>query len=421
MRRGSPMRDRSVARTWAALAVMAVASPSAAGGLYGNEFATSSMGTAGAGAGARADDASTALHNPAGMTRLDRHQVMLGGGLVYADIEFDPDADTPFPGGDGGNQGGVAPLFSSQYVHRLSDRWRLGAALFSISGSVLDPDNDWVGRYEITKASFITFSLVPSVAYRVTDWLSVGAGPKITYATMDYDLRVPPLTPGGSEGKVEMSDMDDFAVAGFVGVLVEPSERLRLGVTYMSETKLNLDGDIDISPPGLEVGIELDQPLAQFVRADLYWDVTDRVALLATGAWEDWSTAESVPASVEADVPGAEFPLNFKDTWKAGLGVHYRLSDAWLLQGGITYDTSPLSIYDRITAFPIDRQIRYAVGALYDKSENTRFGMSFVWADLGRSKVRSDFVKGDYEDNDIFFLTFNVNWKKLPWSNWGSW
>ena len=154
------------------------------------------------------------------------------------------------------------------------------------------------------------------------------------------------------------------------------------------------------------------------MRADVYWKITDRIALLATGAWEDWSTAESVPASVAGQ--SDEFPLNFKDTWKVGLGVHYRLSDAWLLQGGITYDTSPLSIHDRITAFPIDRQIRYAVGALYDKSENTRVGMSFVWADLGRSKVRSLFVKGDYEDNDIFFLTFSVNWKKLPWSNWGS-
>jgi long-subunit fatty acid transport protein len=46
--------------------------PAVAGGLYLNEFATPSMGTAGAGAEALADDASTnfAFHNPAGMTRL---------------------------------------------------------------------------------------------------------------------------------------------------------------------------------------------------------------------------------------------------------------------------------------------------------------------------------------------------------------
>ncbi len=43
-------------------------SPAAAGGLYLNEFATPSMGTAGAGQEAWANDASTnfAFHNPAG-------------------------------------------------------------------------------------------------------------------------------------------------------------------------------------------------------------------------------------------------------------------------------------------------------------------------------------------------------------------
>lgn len=44
---------------------------SLAGGLYINEFGTPSMGTAGAGTNAVAIDASTAFHNPAGMTRIN--------------------------------------------------------------------------------------------------------------------------------------------------------------------------------------------------------------------------------------------------------------------------------------------------------------------------------------------------------------
>jgi long-subunit fatty acid transport protein len=51
--------------TWGLLAGAA-----SAGDLYTNEFATPSMGVASAGAQAAAEDASTAFHNPAGMTRL---------------------------------------------------------------------------------------------------------------------------------------------------------------------------------------------------------------------------------------------------------------------------------------------------------------------------------------------------------------
>jgi len=46
--------------------------------------------------------------------------------------------------------------------------------------------------------------------------------------------------------------------------------------------------------------------------------------------------------------------------------------------------------------------------------------MSFVWADLGRAKVRSLFVRGDYKHNDVFFFALSVNWKDPPWSDWGS-
>jgi long-chain fatty acid transport protein len=74
----------------AVLVLLTVGTKVRAGGLYGSEFATPSMGTAGAGVAARADDASTAFHNPAGMTRLQDHQAMLGLGFLSANIRFDP-------------------------------------------------------------------------------------------------------------------------------------------------------------------------------------------------------------------------------------------------------------------------------------------------------------------------------------------
>jgi len=63
-----------------------------AGGLYLEEFGTPSMGVASAGAEAVAADASSALHNPAGMTRLDGKQLMITGGLAYSRVKFDQDS-----------------------------------------------------------------------------------------------------------------------------------------------------------------------------------------------------------------------------------------------------------------------------------------------------------------------------------------
>ena len=104
------------------LGFILVWAPVWAGGLYLQEFGTPSMGVASAGAEAVAMDASTSFHNPAGMTRIEGKEFMLTGGLLYGGIQFDPAPNTPVPGGDGGNAGGLAPLMGAFYVHSISDR-----------------------------------------------------------------------------------------------------------------------------------------------------------------------------------------------------------------------------------------------------------------------------------------------------------
>ena len=66
----------------------------------------------------------------------------------------------PSGGGDGGDQGGFNPITSNQYFHKLSDRWRLGMSLLSISGVALNPRNDWAGRNEIAEVSLFNLTLL---------------------------------------------------------------------------------------------------------------------------------------------------------------------------------------------------------------------------------------------------------------------
>jgi long-chain fatty acid transport protein len=165
------------------------------------------MGVASAGSQAVASDASTAFHNPAGMTRIKGKELMLTGGVLYSTVKFDKDADTPIDGGNGGDAGGPAPILGQFYVHSLSDRFKLGANLISITGAILDYDDDWTGRYLNTDVTLITVTLNPTLAYRVTDWLSIGGGPQIMYANLEMKLRAPP--PNGT-GEVKI-DGDDIA------------------------------------------------------------------------------------------------------------------------------------------------------------------------------------------------------------------
>lgn len=206
--------------------------PALAGGLYLNEFGTPSMATAGAGANALANDASTSFHNPAGMTRLEGNQLMLTGGLLYADTKFDPDPATPISGGDGGDAGGPGPILGAFYTHSLSDDWKLGFSVISISAALLDYNDDWTGRYLVQEVSIFTISFAPTVAYRVNAWLSLGGGLMFMYGTLEQTIAGPP--PNGT-GQVEI-DGDDTEVGFNLSAMAELSDRTRLGLIYASES-----------------------------------------------------------------------------------------------------------------------------------------------------------------------------------------
>src|SRR5512147_487295 len=91
------------------LAATVATSGAHAAGLFLYEMATPDLGTASAGRAAAADNAATAFGNPAGMTRLDRSQMLIGIQPGYGISNFDRGSDSTISGGNGGNALGFIP------------------------------------------------------------------------------------------------------------------------------------------------------------------------------------------------------------------------------------------------------------------------------------------------------------------------
>jgi len=388
--------------------VFAFGGAAQAGGLYLEEFATNSMGTAGAGSQAYAADAATTIENPAGMTRLEGHQIFAGFAPGGGNIKFDKTGSAVNDGGNGGTQGGFIPMLGAGYSHKLHDRIRLGIGVFSVSGAALDPEDSWAGRNEVTKISLFTLATNPGIAIKVTDWLSVAGNWKIVYAKLDWDLR------GPGEGRISIDDADDVGYGGMASILLEPREGLRFGLLYESEVDLDLSGDIDVPPGGgTTATFDLELPLPQAVRFSAYWDATEKIALLFSLGWEDWSTLDTTGVSVNGGA--TTVPLAFDDTWRIGGGIHYHLTSEWMLQTGYSYDSSALKNKNRTVALPIDEQHRLGFGAVHQYSESLKVGLNFEWVNLGRGKVRTPNVRGSYERNDLFFVGITMNWRTDSW------
>jgi len=110
----------------AAVALLLLAPPALAqdGGVTLIERGTPDQGTSGAGNTARAQDAATSHFNSAGMTRLERSQLMSGVNLILADVKFgDRNTTGGTPRGNT-NGGGHAAATSRPAAATSCGPWR---------------------------------------------------------------------------------------------------------------------------------------------------------------------------------------------------------------------------------------------------------------------------------------------------------
>jgi long-chain fatty acid transport protein len=220
-----------------------------AGALYVYEMGSpADIGTAGAGMAAKAQNASTAFTNPAGMMRFDGPELLVSGVGMYLHAPFEPDNNMTVVGSDGQTN----ELFgagSLSYAHPVTSRLNVGLTAQNNFGLALNWSSQWVGRYQSVNEWLIAPQVQPTVAYKVNDWLSVGGGPAFTLGYISEKKRVANLDPARGDGKLRYSD-SEFAVQGNFGIMIEPDPQTRIGLRYLTETKLNFKDGLNLSNVG---------------------------------------------------------------------------------------------------------------------------------------------------------------------------
>jgi long-chain fatty acid transport protein len=147
-----------------------------ASGLLLYEQGQPGIGTANAGQAAEASDASTSYFNPAGMTQLDRPEILSGAQILILSNQFKPNGNNERAGSTGNDAGAIFPGGGLYYVQPITERLRAGLSMNAPMGLGSDYGDGWKARYLVQNNFLAVVAATPSLALRLTDWLSVGAG-----------------------------------------------------------------------------------------------------------------------------------------------------------------------------------------------------------------------------------------------------
>jgi len=134
---------------------------------------------------AQADNPSAIFYNPAGMTQLPGIQHSAGIQFVSPNTTFTSPSGTVVENDIGGLVGFPPPgqVFLTAHLGRwfpqYFDRVWVGLGVLNLFGFANEYPDDGPFSGVITRAQLPLFSISPSVAFRVTDWLAVGVAAKV--------------------------------------------------------------------------------------------------------------------------------------------------------------------------------------------------------------------------------------------------
>lgn len=418
--------------------LMAIAGNASASGFAIIEQSVSGLGNAYAGAAATAEDASTIYFNPAGMTLLEGQQVVGGNHIVVPQTEFQIGEGTNAALGTetSGNGANIAVVPNLFYTNKLNDRVAVGFGIFAPFGMSTEYDKDWVGRYHAVESDVMTINFNPSIAYKVTDKLSVGVGASVQYIDVTLSSMVNTGAAfGGTDTDLDTfveNTADDWGFGFNLGLLYEITEATRVGLAYRSEIAHRVQGEVKSDvPDALEPFIgglfttqdvygEIDLPAS--ASASVYHQVNDKLAVMADVTWTGWSSFQELDIRFEgagiAGQPNSLTEENWEDTWRYSIGANYQATEEMLLRAGVAYDETPIPDAEhRTPRIPGTDRIWLSLGMNYKISDNFTADLGYTHLFVDNSEMNAEDesplgldVVGEFENSvDIFSaqLTYN--------------
>ena len=423
------------------------------------------LGTAYAGETAAAEDPSTIFGNPAGMTLLTGTQFASSGFAILPSAQFHNSGSHLNPaagggaltGGDGGDAGSLALVPSFFLSQSIGSRFRVGLGVFAPFGLTTDYDRGWAGRYHALSSSLYTVDVDPSLAVKLTDWLSVGGGADVQYAkarlTNSLDTGsicrifgakqgIPSavcnalgLRPQKVDGHVKVSG-DDWNVGYNLGLLFTPTARTRVGLSYRSDVEHDLGGDATFMIPKkaailtkisgalVDTGAHAAADFPERVGLGASHEIVPGWTVLSDIVWTRWSRFDQLVFRFDnPKQPRIVQPEGWSNSFRYALGLRYVPNRIWTLRLGAAYDESPIpGATERTPRIPDADRIWLAVGAGVRPTD--RLQLDVGWGHIfspsvsidNRDPVTGHTLRGDYDAHaDVIGVqfTWNVGWPPL--------
>ena len=296
---------------------------------------------------ARSEDLSSIFYNPAGLDYVEKFEIMLGLTPIRPHHDY-----APFPGYRSAIKSLSAEpkTFLPPHIYaafRASENMVLGLGVYVPFGLGTEWDKVWNGRYTSTLAEIQTIYINPTIAYRASDKVSIGAG--VSYITsnatlermfdsgsdlfkkFDKDSALSDLVANTDYDSHFALEGDGTAYAFNVGIMMRPVEKYQFGISFRSAYDMDYEGT------------------AKFKHQETAIKSAVTKLLQGSGVTDEQIAAKADTAYMDVQTEGPatqDGSATLKMPWMLNFGMKADLTDVWDFSADI--DIVGWSVYDKL-------------------------------------------------------------------------
>jgi len=345
-----------------------------AGGFGLREQSTYGQGSSFAGVAA-GGDLSSMFWNPATMTQAQGIQTeLVASGIMPYATNTPSIGSTLYPLGGTGDTADDAVVPAGYASWQVNPNLWLGLSLNSPFGlSVSFPDL-WAGRdYAANNTSLKSYNFTPSIAYKINDWISVGAGVQVQYAKATLNRGI--TLPGPTFVDSTLSG-NGWAYGFTAGATLSPTPTTTVGIGYRSALDQKIDGSLTVTGPLAPLSnpnVSTTLNLPDVVSLGVKQKIGPQWTLLGTVEWTNWSRI----GTANVNATPVQIHFNYDDGWFFALGAEYQWTPQLAVRAGIGYEKSPITDDVRIPLLPDNDRVWLSLGGTYHFTPALSFDFAY--------------------------------------------
>ena len=345
---------------------------------------------AGAGTGVVLDEAAV-FFNPGAVSFLKKNGVQAGISPLYLKTAFREAGSnvTEY------NKDKIAtPVMGYAVFGSPENRLRFGLGVYTPFGGAMHWKENWTGKYTVTSLDLQAIYFQPTLSYKITDQIGIGAGLVYSHGKVDLRRALPLTLSNGESGTAKLEGTtSDFGWNA--GIYIETLSGMTIGITHRSQVTAKVkDGDATFVVPEALMSsfptkftAELPLPATSTIGFGFYPSEKTTIALDVN--WVHWSKYKELAFDYDnnARIPDTKSPRNYHDAAALRLGVQNQATAKLVLRAGVGYAFTPVSKGYVTPEVPDADRILLSAGLGYQASERLSIDLSFLYENV---KARSE-------------------------------